>query len=873
MHRGKFFFFCSMIFSIKVVQTELGCYGNDDVCRICSCRSRGEVNCLRANLDSIPENLPWWLRVLNLKRNNITIVHENALRNCSLLKWITLTNNRIQHLPDTLFLNLSVSSIAINSNRITLSDQSKIFSPLSQTLRTLLISGNSNISHKVFQNLKALQFLQIDGNLSGGFGQSFSTLTNLSILKITKPLGIVTEKTFKIFERLPKLHNLSVRAADIKHIEPKAFVHFKNLRYLDLSRNKNFSLIKTFEPLNHVSNSLKSLRLSYLIDDTFTPVTLNKTFFDAMKNKKLQKLWLNKNEILYVENGFLETFKSLTYLDVTYNRLEKVKGLTGMINLVNLTWLNASYQSKRYYEREASEEENFNSMNHNFEHCRAKKQIECDFNVFIGNKPIGDLVWCLIVPRSLKVLTLTNSVNENFDWLPAMLILGKFTLEEFIYQDNGMRSVKGPLIINSPRNARPFKLDLSRNFINCLAPDFLNFSISQRGFVLGELNVEKNELGEQMQSDMFGLTFQCYSNLTILNLSNNKIKKLHKLSFKNLRQLRILNLAENSLQTIEFEISHMKYLQYLDLSRNLLVSLADDTCYVLSGLSSNFSTSLYGNPLQCNCETIKFMKWVQSKKVTINNKNHTNCQNRSSKFITLSNLDSAVNELRFFCNLKLPLIIGGSLVGLLIICSFLGFVLYKYRWDIRYFLMSMQKSKRRCTSFLESRNRYYKYDAFVCYEKSDRRWVVTELLYNLETPDLALGRQSILNGGAVNDCYVDDDKNQFENADDRFLLCIHDRDFELGLGIKHNISMAIHASRKTLLVLTNNFLKSKWCRHELEMASLESLDRECNLVVPVFLEPVEETWDSLSWLTKRYTYLEWFAYDKLVVIKHFRALN
>ncbi|KAL3851921.1 hypothetical protein ACJMK2_015616 [Sinanodonta woodiana] len=53
-------------------------------------------------------------------------------------------------------------------------------------------------------------------------------------------------------------------------------------------------------------------------------------------------------------------------------------------------------------------------------------------------------------------------------------------------------------------------------------------------------------------------------------------------------------------------------------------------------------------------------------------------------------------------------------------------------------------------------------------------------------------------------------------------LCISFRDFIPGREIASNIIEAIHNSSKTVMLLTENFLLSKWCVYEFQMAFQES---------------------------------------------------
>ncbi|XP_061533932.1 uncharacterized protein LOC133403233 [Phycodurus eques] len=67
-------------------------------------------------------------------------------------------------------------------------------------------------------------------------------------------------------------------------------------------------------------------------------------------------------------------------------------------------------------------------------------------------------------------------------------------------------------------------------------------------------------------------------------------------------------------------------------------------------------------------------------------------------------------------------------------------------------------------------------------------------------------------------------------------VCYHDRDFTAGRTVLENMSECIHDSQKVLLVLSSEFVRSRWCLLEANM----SLFRDClerKPIVPVLLEP------------------------------------
>jgi hypothetical protein len=77
-----------------------------------------------------------------------------------------------------------------------------------------------------------------------------------------------------------------------------------------------------------------------------------------------------------------------------------------------------------------------------------------------------------------------------------------------------------------------------------------------------------------------------------------------------------------------------------------------------------------------------------------------------------------------------------------------------------------------------------------------------------------------------------------------FSGCIADRDFTPGVSVLDNIVKAIHSSYKVILVLTDHFVSSQWCKYEADQAIIQSLrlndvqdqDRNSSCVIPVLLE-------------------------------------
>ncbi|KFO31679.1 Toll-like receptor 2 [Fukomys damarensis] len=126
------------------------------------------------------------------------------------------------------------------------------------------------------------------------------------------------------------------------------------------------------------------------------------------------------------------------------------------------------------------------------------------------------------------------------------------------------------------------------------------------------------------------------------------------------------------------------------------------------------------------------------------------------------------------------------------------------------------------------------FDAFVSYSERDARWVEELLVQELEHRHPPLR------------------------------LCLHKRDFVPGKWILDNIIDSIEKSRKTVFVLSQNFVKSEWCKYELDFSHFRLFDENDDAAILVLLEPIEkkaipQRFCKLRKIMNTRTYLEWPA--------------
>ncbi|XP_071249271.1 toll-like receptor 13 [Salvelinus alpinus] len=130
-----------------------------------------------------------------------------------------------------------------------------------------------------------------------------------------------------------------------------------------------------------------------------------------------------------------------------------------------------------------------------------------------------------------------------------------------------------------------------------------------------------------------------------------------------------------------------------------------------------------------------------------------------------------------------------------------------------------------------TRGRYH-YDAFVSYSGKDERWVVEELLPNLE-----------------------------QRGPPFLRLCLHSRDFQLGKDIVENITDSLYRSRHTVCLVSRHYLRSNWCSLEMKLATSRLQVEQRDILLLVFLEKIPprrlSAHHRLARLVKTRTYLDW----------------
>jgi len=815
------------------------------------------VDCSAQHLAAAPNRLPKDTAALYLKNNNIKSLSDHDLSNCTQLEVLDLSGNGMNELGQNAFLSTrNLQKLFLNDNNINIFSLPLDIFDTVQNLKLLYVHNNVWRNAKkypvsIIAQLSNLEQLSIDGIPGEHFTSGFSGLANLFELSIYGGLDIVTNDTFAVFSK-SVVTSLKIQTETLYELQPMSFAHFPLLKTLDLSYNTGLGLKKVSRAWwgLHFTNITK-LVLTGLTPMGVAAVSLTSEFFRYLNLTKITILMLDRNNILDIEPKISNSLGYLEHLDLSYNRMSNTASfILDIWRLRYLRYLDVSHQTKRYVEQrekrskdqfisptpftELSASLNDNSLENieNFlQHCKTPPMKPCaTVSNHASKLPLPNYgSWCLPVGPNITVIKLSESLNTNYKNMPSLILLGGSHIKLLEYRLNGLEQIRGPLIITKPMNNAVF--DFSDNKFSCISPDAFENTV-RLGSNITELILSGNKLGAQMEADVSGITFKDFVHLRRLNLANNGIKKLPTGVFSRLPNMNVLNLSQNSLRNIDFEFSNIKMFKILDVSYNLLTALQTSTVQRFSTLmeTSNLTINLLGNPLQCSCETYYFLKWIsQHQKQFMNFVDYTCLYKRN--FVRFSNLTEVVMvDLNFQCSKEIAVIASASLLGLLLILVSIAVCCYRYRWELRYFCLKLAQRSRRYQLLVDDTT--FTYDAFVVYSSEDSRWVHDELIPHLEN-----------------------DSNGYQSL----RLCVHERDFLLGENILSNIWSKMEESRKVILVISKNFTMSNYCNYEIDLARMLSVEKARNLLVPVMLENVRmaDMSDSLRWIVRRLTYIEW----------------
>ncbi|XP_025066423.1 toll-like receptor 5 isoform X1 [Alligator sinensis] len=274
------------------------------------------------------------------------------------------------------------------------------------------------------------------------------------------------------------------------------------------------------------------------------------------------------------------------------------------------------------------------------------------------------------------------------------------------------------------------------------------------------------------------------SKLQVLHLNNNYLTTLPQDIFRGLASLNRLNLASNLLFYLSPGV-FPESLKNLNISGNQLLSPDPGVFMTLSILD------ITHNRYFCDCTLSNLLLWLNTTNTTLaGSQDDIYCVHPPAfAGVPLSLLlFDGCNEDEILKPLQFAVFIFTSVVLVMFITAVIVFIHLRGTCFVWY-----KKIKRILVDDLRQAPdaSAYIYDAYLCYSRKDFEWVQNSLLKHLDSQY--------------------SDKN-------RFTLCFEERDFLPGEDHISNIRDAIWNSRKTICIVTRQFLKDGWCVEALNFA-------------------------------------------------------
>jgi Leucine-rich repeat (LRR) protein len=707
-----------------------------------------------------------------------------------------MSNNSFRCLVNLAYLNLE-------DNNILLSDENYyegLFSSL-KSLRELNLKHNSQdgfINDKVFAELESLEILRIDSPNNTKFGENFSQLKKLHTLDLSGVKGYCCMRRVRktTFENLQHLKVLDISSCMVRYIDNGSFSSFQNLRELLVSYNPELG----FPGLQNLTFNLKKTKIEKLHLDNIRcfmgPGTmLCRSHLVQLTNTSLKELSLAGNRLEWMERGVLKGLpKTLKKLSLADNRLSSGMYSFEYQMLPNLKELNLSYQL------------NPPSLVHKlFQNCNENPDLYSCPVMYVPH-PFSEDEPLQKKPKPHIIFYISPKL-ERVHWASSRLYgtLGEFgintsTLKYLDMQNNIWFKWSGPLHGFETLET----VDFSRNFCSKVSTQFFIFFTNVKS-----LNLSNNFLGGSLSLDQEGLIFRNQLRLEVLDLSNNDIEVLHTRALQSASNIKHLILRGNRLFKWSVSIGHMKNLTRLDLSNNRLARFDSTEMKSLEGLFSKgnhqLTVDLTNNQLSCTCENLEFLTWLTSYKSHFNHFDNYKCLEDSSF------LEQSERKLKSKCKSFLLWYIVGCVAGTLVISLTISYLVYKNRWKIRYLRYIANKKIRGYHRLQATSNGEFEYDAYVSYSVKDVSFVKNEMVPNLE-----------------------------EHALSDIKLAIMHRDMEPRGDHATNIMDYISRSKRTICLVSKNYLRSSWQDYELNMARMEGMEarKMLNFVYLILLPDV-----------------------------------
>ncbi|XP_035444113.2 toll-like receptor 3 [Spodoptera frugiperda] len=704
--------------------------------------------------------------VLRVRTTVITEIRKGELDFLYYLKVLEIeANHQLRYLQPGIFSNLT------NLEQLSIS-----YNTLLQTIHETTFEGLTNLHNLTLVNNGFNSVLQLTPSFKP------SILPSLKRLDLSEnTLETIPEDAFKPMAGT-SLRKLDLNLCRLDHIHPNAFLPLKHLRDLHIGDNDlNSTLIENFL-VTLIENNINLLHLdlsgmgfrkqppkklmNIIANSTIQSLILTRNQFEIIskdsfpKMPNLQLIDLRKVSCILVDPMAFtpEMFPNLRFLLLSGNNLPGIHGthLSNQLMLLDLSDNRGHANNPVYYEIDR----------YTFTESKNLQVLNLAFN---GIRAIFNYTFTGL--ENLKILSMENGTIYHIG-------------------ADSFKATKHLEILNLANNP----LTANQNLTSAKFDGLNELKI---------LILENCGIKQFYDDDNF---FEMMPNLTHLVLRNNQLYYITAEILKPLKFLQFLDLSENLLMSWWkpiFLSSGVKpnrlYLTNNKIS-HFSLSMIQDIGYLLEASKGDIVIDLMDNIFVCDCNSMfTTYRWLQanatkalkqyifSSKFQCTSPDLWEDRRVSEYLISVKSLHCLMYEK--ISNVMVLVWTAPSLVTISLVLFIIAIV-YKFRMYIRYWMFIAKVALGRNLKKKQVKTdggKTYKYDAFVSYCNEDREFV-HEMISQLESKPPFLK------------------------------LCVYERDFEIGSFISEAVLTSINESKYVILIISNSFAKSQWCRWETQLA-------------------------------------------------------
>ncbi|KAI5635919.1 leucine rich repeat domain-containing protein [Phthorimaea operculella] len=767
------------------------------------------------------------LEYLELSNCGITKFPNGVFRPLTKVKKLNIWKNELQELTEAQLIGLdSLEELDASSNKLR---SLRGIAAVPRNLRKLCAFDNHFEELTPLHNLSKLEELRIQNNRVRPLTLTPRALASLPKLRIVD-LGScgIQELPTDVFSDSPALKELIISRNNLTVLSAGVFQHQKKLETLDLSRS-NISRVdaNVFWPLE----SLKRLNLDYNRLTTLPDKCLSGLL-------SLTRLSVRNNNLKQLTAAMFSGANNLDDIDLSYNNITEPdpyyepiqyqQFAATFLNLYNLTKVNLSHNQLTMVPDAIIAKPFLEKLDLSFNRIK-----EVNINIY-SNRAKLDLRNNLI--QTIYMEKATNRTDfpqpperaEVFiDHNPFLCDCYLYPLAQRFHGFKSLSSAEGKYLPSDAKCAGPPSVAgrlLSKLPLRDYVCDFTS-----------EAECPKNcTCLVRPYTAAFEITCRAppssYPDLTQNGL-RNELRLTEIPQFLDAKaHVRTLNLSGLGLQDMP-QGSIPQNLTMLDVSNNNLSRIPREL------LDKGAVMKIARNPLVCDCWHADDVAAIQDHFSTIEDYDQVKCS---------SNIVVSQVNVQQLCSTWRAGVLGGVLALFGLLTAIIALLLLKYSFEIKVWLYARGMFARWLVVDDDDR----KYDAFISFCHKDEDFVSEHLLPGLE-----------------------DNPQPYK-------LCIHYRDWMPGEFITTQIAQSVADSRRTIIVVSKNFLESQWARAEFRTANMTAIKERKTRVIAILLDDVnshKELDPELKSYLSTNTYLKWgdpWFWEKLrYALPHRKAID